>query len=55
MTPPPRLDDVAFLQSELLKALDEKKDLTRRLLEAELALAEARQAGAATAATARKR
>lgn len=56
MTPPPRLDDVAFLQSELLKALDLKKDLTRRLLEAELALAEARQAaGAAAAAAARKR
>ena len=40
----PRVDDVAFLQSKLLKTLEENKALTRRCLEAELALKAANDA-----------
>jgi len=50
----PRLDDVSYLQAELLKSLEEKKILTRRVLEAELALGKAQAALAAnTAGTAK--
>ena len=46
-----RVDDVAFLQQELLRTLEENKALTRRCLEAELALKTANEAVAkATAA-----
>jgi hypothetical protein len=48
------LDDVSFLQAELLGAITEKKELTRRLLESELALAKSQNLlAAATAASAK--
>ena len=39
MHPSGRLDDVAFLQRELLRVLQEKRALETRCLEAELSLA----------------
>ena len=41
MHPSGRLDDVAFLQRELLRVLQEKRALETRCLEAELSLAAA--------------
>ena len=51
----PRLNDVAYLQSALLSALDDNKALTKRCLEAELALKAATEAAARSAASAKKR
>ena len=46
MHPSGRLDDVAFLQRELLRVLQEKRALETRCLEAELSLAAALDAAA---------
>jgi len=54
MHPSGRLDDIAFLQRELLRVLQEKRTLEARCLQAELSLAAA-EAAAATAAKAKKR
>ena len=49
MHPSGRLDDVAFLQRELLRVLQEKRALEARCLEAELNLAAALEAASKTA------